>query len=104
MPIANVQLCPFSYEEGNLYFTSDFTISLELEEYPMNVRLPADVNELESQLRSLVDNPEDVNDVVAQIPAAASVDNRQIDYLIITSNELYDSFIPLIEWKRKVWV
>lgn len=101
VPIANIHICPFSYEDGNLYFVENFTINIQLEDYPLEVRLPEDLNKLETQLKNIVANPEYVNEVIAQLPTVTSASNRKIDYLIITSDELADSFQPLIEWKRK---
>lgn len=100
-PIAHVSVCPFVYEEGNLYFVEDITINIELEECPHSINLPENVNDLVSQLKDLVDNPEDVNELVSQVPVNLSASNRKINYLIITSQDLVESFQPLIEWKRK---
>ena len=103
VPVAHIQASPFQYDEltGDLYFIDDMTINIELEEYNFEANFPDDIKELESELKYLVNNPKDVSSIVAQIPLATSENNKKVDYLIITSNDLIDSFSTLVDWKRK---
>ncbi len=103
IPIADILMCPFEYdaETKDLYFIDEFSIDIEIEEYPIENHIFSDFDKLGKELKALVANPEDVNDIIGQIPVATADSNRKLDYLIITSSDLADSFAPLMEWKRK---
>ncbi|MDE6235215.1 MAG: hypothetical protein K2M56_05640 [Muribaculaceae bacterium] len=101
IPMANIQICPFTYENGNLYFTKDFSIEIELEEYNVDVPIFKDLNQLKEDITHLVNNPEDVSEIISQLPQPAAMATSQCDYLIVTSEMLAESFNSLVEWKRK---
>ena len=48
--------------------------------------------------KDLVFNSNDVDEILSN-KVESDVKNERIDYVIITSEELKDSFRPLIEWK-----
>ena len=99
--VAGFIVTPFIFDaiERNLYFIDSLTVSIDLDASAM-LKAPAQIRTAQLEmLEAVVDN----RDVLGQIPVmtAENDDVEYIDYIIITSNSLKNSFQPLADWKRK---
>lgn len=104
IPLAEFTLSPFVYDasNGNLYFIDDFTLSMELT--PSEERketTQSGFSEDVGILKTIVDNPEDVENLVGQIPEniQEGLIHSRYKYVIITSDEMKESFKKLLRWK-----
>ena len=97
-PLLSFMISPYSYEQkvGALYFT-----------YRVNLEINVDEIETSTGNTGLVINPEVLKfpDVISKLDTTMVVlDNRRfdnpIDYLLITNNNLSESFDTLLNWKH----
>lgn len=93
--------CPFVYDavEKNLYFIDTIELTVTTDDQQTNV--PKRAQEPNTGfLRSIAFNPEAIDETSNDIVALSDVAER-IDYVIITSSALKESFERLLNWKRK---
>lgn len=101
-------VCPFVYDNinGILYFASDIQLNVALSDNVVNRKVSsANIGiGLEEKSRELVINPTEIPLQFDTIASAEYMYNK-LDYVIITSNALKKSFVPLQYWKRQkgVW-
>ncbi|MBD5268295.1 MAG: hypothetical protein HDS45_01670 [Bacteroides sp.] len=102
-PIANFHLCPFKYDEntGELLFIRNIIVEYDLDECHIPNFATSETEELKNELMGLVNNDEDVTSIMEMTPSLTESNTTHFDYLLITSTELYDSFLPLVKWKHK---
>ena len=102
LSIVHFIMTPFVYDAAaqKLYFIDSIQLLLRTEERPANefgLNTYAD-REL---VKSIVVNKDAVSRIPAMRSASSGVSSGQekIDYVVITSEELKPSFVPLISWK-----
>lgn len=104
MPIAAYSITPFIYDasERNLYFIDKFSISMELEPVDEDIETTQSglVEDIDI-LKVFVDNSEDVENFIGQLPENINegLIHNNYKYVIITSHDLKESFKPLLRWK-----
>ncbi|MDE5774405.1 MAG: T9SS type A sorting domain-containing protein, partial [Muribaculaceae bacterium] len=87
-------------ENKELYFIDSISIDINYEE-PSNEDYNSSVaDRMRGVIKSIVANPEDVDNLISQIPTPTHYFNDKIEYLIITNRELEPAFYNLIKWKR----
>jgi photosystem II stability/assembly factor-like uncharacterized protein len=103
--IAGLFLYPISYipKEKKLYLYTRLKVRIEYDEGKyQQPYLTLSQKELFSQdVEKLIINPEDIGQYA---PSTHQVENPEIDYIIITSSALTDSFLPLVNWLRKTGI
>ena len=102
--IAGIVLYPLQYvpSKGELILYTEMELKLvykksEKSPLPFTVRTERGAKIYSNQLKSMVENPEEVN--VKSIPSFQSSDT--IEYLIITPLQFAQAFQPLVNWKSK---
>lgn len=101
-------VCPFVYDNinGTLYFASGIQLNIALSDNVVDRKISsANIGiGLEEKSKELVINPTDIPLQFDTIASAEYMYNK-LDYVIITSNVLKKSFVPLQYWKRQkgVW-
>lgn len=97
--MANFLITPFEFDTSNriLFFVDSITIDLELEAQSIRKSPPRMTLRSADYVKTMVINP----DSVQFIEDLTTGDAERIEYLIITNEELKESFEPLAEWKRK---
>lgn len=93
---------PFEYntESKNLYFIDKFTLNIQLSPIATKTANSSNINgRLADVVKSIIVNAEDIDNTSAELPSANSA-SSPIDYVVITSSALKESFNPLITWKR----
>lgn len=112
--VVSFLLSPFEYDAGSrrLYFTDSFTLEIQLTQGTAGASAPRRADgSMRDVVRSIIVNAEDLEDYSPASPSADAgartdanaEDNNyteQIDYIVITSSGLKESFEPLTEWKR----
>ncbi|MDE6248041.1 MAG: hypothetical protein K2M41_09430 [Muribaculaceae bacterium] len=100
--IVTFSFSPYSYdtEEQELYFIDNFTLTLETAPTPLPTGGFEDISTKSAFLKTIVNNPEDVELSLSQIPSPSYYYDDEIEYLIITSEELEPAFHRLLEFKR----
>lgn len=103
LPMACFEITPFRYdaETKNLYFIDSFTIDINLgiSNSRKSKRLDR-VEEVVDIAKGMVENPEDVENVIAQSSETAREYLDTIEYLLITTTELEPAFRKLVNWKK----
>ncbi|MEO0053272.1 MAG: C25 family peptidase propeptide domain-containing protein, partial [candidate division WOR-3 bacterium] len=100
--LVNLLICPFTYFplSGRLLLHTEISLAVTLERGTTPVT-PITISQRNHQLqtlRPLVVNPEDLTTFA---PPVRGNDQLSIDYLIITSRELSESFQPYLEYRRQ---
>ncbi|PWM25977.1 MAG: hypothetical protein DBX40_04160 [Clostridiales bacterium] len=93
---------PFEYntESKKLYFIDKFTLNIQLSPSATRTASPYNANgRLVDVVKSIIVNAEDIENTSAELPSANSA-STPIDYVVITSSALKESFNSLITWKR----
>lgn len=93
---------PFEYDTENkrLYFTNKFTLSIHLTPCVTRTTGSYNVNsKLADVVKSIVVNAEDIENASTET-LSANVESDNIDYVVITSSALKESFNQLVAWKR----
>lgn len=112
--VVSFLLSPFEYDAGSrrLYFTDSFTLEIQLTQGTTGTAAPLRADgSMRDVVRGIIVNAEDLEDYSPVSPSADAgartdanaEDNNyteQIDYIVITSSGLRESFEPLTEWKR----
>lgn len=102
-------VCPFAYDKANkkLYLAENIKLDIDLKKNP-NTKAqfsnpPVGLG-MPEYLKLLVINQNDFNFATDTLFSTDYLPNK-LDYVIITNNDLADSFIPLRNWKRQkgVW-
>lgn len=103
LPMACFEITPFRYdaETKNLYFIDSFTIDMHLgiSNSRKSKRLDR-IEEVVDIAKGMVENPEDVENVIAQSSETAGEYLDTIEYLLITTTELEPAFRKLVNWKK----
>lgn len=97
-----LRITPFLYENDtqNLYFVSN--VDILVPELPDNDLSYDAVNDISSGfIASRIENPQDISLFYPRDVTDSNSYEDPVDYLIITSDTLSDSFQPLIEWKNR---
>lgn len=111
--VANFYISPFEYDASNkkLYFNSSIDMEFELtddrQNNPTRQKKGFSKNIVDA-VKPFVINPEDVENIIASCesdnefsePSVSSKD--KIDYIIITSSSLKNSFLPLKQWRQRL--
>ncbi|MDE6295423.1 MAG: T9SS type A sorting domain-containing protein [Muribaculaceae bacterium] len=100
--IAQFQLSPFVYDSDKkqLFFIDSISIDIKCDECICEDSNSSVATRMRGVIKSMVTNPEDVDNIISQIPTATHYFNDKIEYLIITNRELEPAFHNLIKWKR----
>lgn len=91
---------PFVYDANSniLSLITTMNINIELAEKENSIRVPSRIDS--SILKNIVVNPEVIDSINSFTTEVHAMDyDDQIDYVIITNEELVSSFKPLREWK-----
>ncbi len=104
--IAAFSACPFIYDAQNrsLNLITEMNLSFELNESitTKSTSLSEKRYDMESVVKSLVVNPNEINTLYSQIDKTSiksTTSDSDVDYLIITDESLMGAFVPLKAWK-----
>ena len=98
------EVSPFRYDGSTrkLFLVGELHLKVGYNLQPdPNLRRRSDRSILQF-LEKTVENPEDIDlSGLTEVGSTLKANQERVDYLIITSHELKDSFEPLIRWKRR---
>lgn len=98
--IVHFLTCPYIYDalNRNLYFIDNIEINASFNNSTSQDFTPHFGLKEKSMLRGMVKNPETVEEL--SVSTWCNEDNEQVDYVIITNEEIAPSFRPLLNWKK----
>ena len=102
--ISSFLVCPFQFDsnEGILYFSDNIEVSIDLESTEEAVESNVISTAFRPIIKSMISNPDELDnwDGISKMKEASSIEKEdKLDYLIITNNNLADSFEKLTQWK-----
>jgi len=102
--MAAFSVCPFIYHAQNrtLELITEMNISFDYERKASTESINSNVKryDMEDFVRSLIINPEDINVLYPELKTSPTRSSaNDVEYLIITSENLKENFIPLKAWK-----
>lgn len=102
--VAHFLATPFIYdaEEKNLYFIDSIDLSINVDSVKSRLEIDAvDISETEINLiKSIVENPLKLDGLLNDSIESHRGNINPIDYVIITNEDLKESFKPLLNWKK----
>ena len=98
--ILHFQICPFVYDaiEKNLYFIDRIDLDITIGD-DNRISSRSSINTDSQVLRTLAKNVDEVDGILSKT-IKAQVQDRKVDYVIVTSNALKSAFEPLLKWKK----
>lgn len=102
VPVINFSICPFKYDTNSkkLFFINQFSIKFNLKFGGNGTFITDNIEETRKLVKSLVINPNEVDEIIDELPFKSDEYEEVIKYVIITNDELAPSFNSLLTWKR----